>query len=221
MKHFNEGLWADFVRGIASEDVHREMQTHLESGCVACQLVVDWIQRVEGVAAADRKQEIPSECIAQAKGIFPQPGTRNSWIDDLVATMGELVLATGFEAEGAGVRSLSTAAGGGRMMFRAGDYQIHVNVAGPTAGESGEIVGQISNDADPPSSHEGIVVQATANGRMLSETTANRFGEFVMEYPFLEQATLRLASRERALLIEVPLYQEPSVSGKSPTIEGE
>jgi len=208
MKHFNEGLWVDFVRGTASKDVQQEMQTHLNTGCVACQSVVDWMQRVEGVAAADRKQEIPREWIARARAIFRQPGTKNAWIDDLVAIMGELIFATRFEVEGAGIRSFSTAAGGGRMMFRAGDYQIHVNVAGPTAGEPGEIVGQISNDADPPGSQEGMVVQATANGRMLSETTANRFGEFVMEYPFLEQATLRLASRERALLIEVPLYQE-------------
>jgi hypothetical protein len=208
MKHFNDSLWADFVRGVVNHDTRREMEAHLESGCATCQSAKQWLQRVEGVAALDRKHAIPNRWIARAREVFPLNGTNNTWIEDLVATIGELVFETRFDAQPSGIRSLPTTATGGRMVFRAGDYRIHVSVESPTVGEPGEIVGQISNDLDPPESLEGIVVQAIAGGRMLSETTANRFGEFVIEYLFLEQATLRLASRERGLRIEVPLYPE-------------
>jgi hypothetical protein len=207
MKHFNESLWADFVRGLVDADARRAMEAHLGTGCKTCLSTKNWLQRVEGVAAVDRKQEIPSSWIARAREVFPPSGTKSTWIEDLVAIVGGLVFETRLEAQPAGIRSLP-ATSGGRMVFRAGDYRIHVSIELPTAGESGEIVGQISNDLDPPESQEGIVVQAVTGGRMLRETTANRFGEFVIEYPFLEMATLRLASRERKLRIEIPLYTE-------------
>lgn len=225
MKHFNEGLWADFVRGVLDDALRTEMELHLRTGCAGCQATVDWMREVEAVASIDRTVEIPQEWITRALEVFPQGAVRNNWIQDLATTMAELIFQTGPDWRPAGVRSAAgttvfgvdeSSPAAGRVVYRAGDYRVDVSFETPSANEPGEIVGQISCETDPSRSVEGFLVQAASaesQGRLLGETTANRFGEFVMDYPFVERATLRIASRERGLRIEFPLGVTRQSSG--------
>lgn len=214
MKHYNDESWADFVRGVAPADLRQEMLAHLSGGCQPCQLSVNWMEQIQQVAKLD--SEIPPELVRAVREIFPQAGVRNDWVGSLRPLVANLVFAASGGWQPAGVRTSSTAAvapataNGGRMIFDAGDFRVHVKVEPPTVHEPGEIVGEIKNRTEPADSLEGVVVQSLASGRMISETTVNRFGEFLIDYPFLDDTVLRLAFKERGVRIDLVLDRQSS-----------
>ena len=67
-----------------------------------------------------------------------------------------------------------------------------------------------ARERDRQENVEGIVVQVVCTGRTLGETSTNRFGEFVVEYPQGKAVILRLALRARGERIEVPLNGKQS-----------
>jgi hypothetical protein len=202
--HFSEQRWGDFVRGLADEDHRQEMQAHLESGCAQCLEIANHLGLVAKLGASDSAHEVPQDVLNHALGIF-EPAPVSTWMDSLTPVIAELISSSRGDWQLAGVRSHSASVGDDRMLFRAGDYSVDLALDPPLAGTAGEIVGQIANELDQDEKLDGILVQMVVAGRTLGETSTNRFGEFLMDYPAKKNATLRFALKHRGQRIDLPL----------------
>jgi hypothetical protein len=205
--HFSDLEWADFARGFANAP---EIRNHLDAECPACRQMAGALAHVEQTGAADRVLNIPAAVLARAQEIF-QPA-QTGWMEALRTVVVELVSHVPLDLRPAGVRSLGSVEGslGDRFLYRAGNYAVDLKVEPPMLADSGEIIGQILNDSDAHDNLDGVVVQMVAPGKtilgkIIGETSTNRFGEFLIEYPALTQATLRFALKRQGERIDLPL----------------
>jgi hypothetical protein len=68
VKHFDTASWADFVRGLVSEDRAREQQRHLDTGCVRCNRHLEMLRSVAADAASE--QEPPAWAVRSVTTFF-------------------------------------------------------------------------------------------------------------------------------------------------------
>lgn len=208
MKHYSDESWTDFARGAVAADRNDEMAAHLATGCEMCRSAVTWISQIQQIAALDTSIPVPPGVVHAALEIFPQANRTNQWLGTLRQVAAELIFDAGLAWQPLGIRSAVMPAStdpGGRMIFDAENYRIHVKIERPTLGEPGEIVGEIKNRLDPADRLEGVVVQALSSGRSLGQTTTNRFGEFLIDYPFVDDTMLRLGLKDKGVRIDLML----------------
>ena len=210
--HFSEQRWSDFVRGLADDAHHHEIQSHLDSGCQLCCAIERQLRSVAKLGASDRALDIPAEAVARARGLFDPAhssaavaSTSTKWMDSLTPILAELVSSVRADWQLAGVRSSSAGVSGDRMLFRAGDYSVDLELEPPLDHEAGEIIGQIANERNADDTLEGIPVQMVVSGRILGETSTNSFGEFLMDYPAKKRVSLRFALKDRGQRIDLSL----------------
>ncbi|MCX6598079.1 MAG: hypothetical protein NTV70_17120 [Acidobacteria bacterium] len=200
--HFGDGQWADFVRGTASPLDASAMQQHLDSGCPDCQASVRWLQQVVQSAAADSNLQVPPELTMGAVALFDRATADTGWTRRLKQIRAVLILDQPLEWQPAGVRAVSAPSSGRKQSYRAGDYTVDLTLEYPTD-VAGEVVGQLGNTSS--GSAEGVLVQCIQSGRPVGETTTNRFGEFILNFPARKRSTLRLVFRDQERRIDLPL----------------
>ena len=207
--HFSNEQWSDFVRGVADEVIRGEMHAHLESGCSACLATVQWLGDFARAASVERELDVPARLVQQAREIFVTAPPRPRWVDTWEIIAFELVRQATLGLQPAGVRSTAAMPVNStdRMLFRAGDYSVDLQVESPGPLSDGEIVGQITNERDNESL-DGTAVEVVVAGRAVNETVTNRFGEFVIEWPLVQHAVLRFALTHRKRRIELPISVE-------------
>ena len=204
-RHFSDELWADFVRGIGDEAARKEMQAHLDSACTECQVSHRWLEAIVRFAVAERQSEVPDAVERQAHLIHGAT-SRPRWIETWEKITAQLIKQAALTWQPAGVRSPGAGPeAAGRMLFRAGDYLVDLQVETPSSGNGHEIVGQIANEQEQGENLDGIIVEMVVPGRTLRETATNRFGEFVIECPAVRNAILRFGLTHRKQRIELPL----------------
>jgi hypothetical protein len=199
MKHFSAEEWSDYVRGLSPPEQRKEMEKHLQSGCVDCRGTIDWLNDV--VQAAAEAAEPPEQLVAEARAVFKATEDR-SWIDKLQQLAAESVFDSRRDALPAGVRS--GASGTVRLRYRAAEYSVDLMLA--KAESSLSLIGQIANESNPGEMMGGVLVQLiAAAGRTLSETKTNRFGEFVLDQRHQRGVKLRIALRDAGKKIDLPI----------------
>jgi hypothetical protein len=205
--HFDDARWTDFVRGLAGESVSRAIQAHLDARCESCCAMLSWLEHVQRLGSADARESVPDYLVRSAQEIFTPREKATGWIDKLEAMTGELVSSFGRNWQLAGVRATEDVqtAEVDRMLFRAGQYFMDLRLEPPSALSAGEITGQIYEEGDSGDNLDGIVVQLVVPGRILDETTTNRFGEFLLGYPERPSTTVRFALKHRMQRIDLPL----------------
>ena len=92
-----------------------------------------------------------------------------------------------------------------RVVYRAGDYSVDLSMESEDSADRREMVGQISRELDPQATLAGVIVQVLAAGKPVSETTTNRFGEFMIELPQRNSVVLRFAMKQQGHRIDLPL----------------
>jgi len=205
--HFTDGQWADFVRGITEEPAGDLMRRHLASGCPSCSVTVRLLDALAQAGLREGQLQIPEPVIQRAREIFTPPAAAPGLVQTWHTIAGQLIRQASLTWQPDGVRSPADAGAspGERKMFRAGDYIVDLQLEAPSSDKAAEIVGQIANENDAEDSLGGIIVEMVIPGRTLTGTSTNRFGEFVLECPAVENAVLRIALRERRQRIELPL----------------
>lgn len=203
-EHYTDELWSDFVRKALAPPAEQAMQAHLLAGCSRCAQTVELLGHVARFATAEPARAVPPELTAAAIRLFQPAPAGVSWAEKLQAIAASLVWEQHPELLPQGVRSAAQT--GHRLVYRAGDYAVDLNIERPP-GEPGEIIGQISNELDGQELLDGILVQVVAPGRTLVETATNRFGEFIIEYPVVKTALLRFVLGQKSQRIDLPLNE--------------
>jgi hypothetical protein len=205
--HFTEAQWTDYVRGIADGSDSRQIESHLESGCAECRYTVQWLTRIAQAGFRESEVEVPQDVVQRAREIFVARPSAPSIFENWQTIVAQLIREASLTWQPVGVRSPAEATGhvGERKVFRAGDYIVDLQLDAPGTGNPAEIVGQIAVENEKGESLDGIHVEMVIPGRTLTETSTNRFGEFVIACPAVQHAILRFALPERKQRIELPL----------------
>ena len=203
-EHYTDELWSDFVRKALAPAAQQAMQAHLLASCARCTQTAELLGHVARFATAEPARDVPPELTAAAIQFFQPAPASSPWAEKLQNIAAALIWDQQAEFLPQGVRS--SAQTGQRLVYRAGDYSVDLNIE-RLPGEPGEIIGQISNELDRQELMDGILVQVVSPGRTLVETATNRFGEFIIEYPAAKSALLRFVLGQKSQRIDLPLKQ--------------
>ena len=174
MKHFTSAEWIDFVNQVVPDDKRKGMQEHLESGCRRCGQIMDLWQKVQKTATVAASCQPPDDIVRVAKAQFAIHGLRgkrketNSLIEMLFDSFSQPALA--------GVRSVGAETR--QMLYRAGPYQIDVQIEAQPEGNRLIVTGQLMDAVHPEVVGRDVFVTLSNRRGHLVKTVTNQFGEF-------------------------------------------
>lgn len=206
MKHFSLADWVDFVRGVVEKDRKEAMQSHLESGCKACNKAAKTWAHVHEAAKRERAYEPPESAVRMAKSHLPLQGKseKKSKVQLLFDSFQTPVTA--------GVRSTATAAR--QMLYGIGTYRIDLHMEPQMDSDKVSVVGQILNSADPGKTGAQVTVSLLRGSKVVAQAQTNTLGEFRLECSLEGQLQLLLAlPREREARIPLLVPSEPAITG--------
>ncbi len=68
-RHYGEGDWCDYVRGLTAAEARAEMEAHLAAGCARCEELRGMAAELRAFAEAEAGFEVPDELVARAAGL--------------------------------------------------------------------------------------------------------------------------------------------------------
>ena len=212
-EHFSSPQWVDRVRGLLPEDVRKEMDQHLSTGCDECRAAYAAWAGFAAFAEDEAGFEPPRDAVRVAKTYLAQrtlldgrAGTarRRAWAPSLLATL----VFDSMQAAGAGVRS---GAGYSRhLLFAAQSLAIDLHVE--TASKPGWflLAGQIADSGRPDQLPRKIDLCLVDGDRELSAFQTNDFGEFQCTFDRRKDLTLLLGLESGAIALPLEVLFTPS-----------
>lgn len=173
MKHVTTEEGIDLVNEVLSPSQRLALERHLECGCERCMKAISRWRRVRRMAAAEVSYQPPREAARIAKAAFAgSPWARARKASGIIEVLFDSFLQPALE----GVRSAG--AGTRRMLYRAGPFQVDLQIEAPAGGGSVVVTGQLLDLRDPEivGSHVPLML-SNLRGRVIRATT-NQFGEF-------------------------------------------
>jgi hypothetical protein len=194
MEHFTTEEWIDFMNQVVPNETRAEMQQHL-FGCKRCARELDLWQKVHETAAKENGWQPPDEILRIAKQAFQSVGRTTSLTSSLVEVLFDSFLQPAI----AGARS--AAMGSRQMLYRAGNYQIDIQLELKPGTNLVAVAGQIMDVSLPDSVSRRIPVTLSNLQGHVIYTATNEFGEFRAEI-----------QNSGDLELSVPRYGESSIT---------
>ena len=101
-RHFDITEWADYVRNVVSAEQHREMLTHLQSGCSKCEKLQALLSRLVTICLRETSFELPRYAEQQVKALMGLARTPRR--SALARLLGSLIYDSRNDPQPAGVR---------------------------------------------------------------------------------------------------------------------
>ncbi len=185
-KHFAAEEWVDFVNGQLSTERMQTMQQHLDAHCGTCSKVVELWQHVRQAAQRESRYEAPESAVRHVRNAFamaqPLEGKRRFEIP-------RLVFDSLWQPAAVGVRSAASTPR--RLVYRAGEVAIEMQIEPEPHSERINIAGQLSNATQQGEGLTEIPVVVTGPKGKIAEASTNRFGEF--QLGFVPEAGVRIS----------------------------
>jgi hypothetical protein len=174
MRHFTMEEWIDFVNQVTPTEQRAAMQAHLQSGCERCAKEVALWGRVRGTAARESALQPPTEILQSVKAAFGAAGIGRprKKKDSVIEVLFDSVLQPAL----AGARSVTI--GSRQMLYRAGSYQVDVQIEVKAGSNAVVVAGQIMDVSAPHFVAKGIPVTLSSLRGHVVYTATNEFGEF-------------------------------------------
>jgi hypothetical protein len=188
MKHFSGQEWVDFVRDRLGEDRKAEMRTHLDQGCQRCQREANVWLRVRETASRQRADEPADSTVRFVKGSFAISGRSSTRLSR--GFLAEVLFDSGHEPLPVGVRSAASSSR--QLLYGAGDIRIDLRLEPQVDSESVSLIGQILDSSNPETAPAETTVALLKDGKVVSEASTNRFGEFRLECDLGSRLELRV-----------------------------
>ena len=188
MKHFSSQEWVDFVRDRLGEDRKAEMRTHLDQGCQRCQREANVWLRVRETASRQRADDPADSTVRFVKRSFAVSGRSSARLSR--GFLAEILFDSCHEPLPVGVRSAAPSSR--QLLYGAGDIRIDLRLEPQVDSESVSLIGQILDSANPETGPGETTVALLKGGKVLSEASTNRFGEFRLECDLGSRLELRL-----------------------------
>jgi hypothetical protein len=176
MRHFTTEDWIDFVNQVTPIDRRAAMQQHLQ-GCNRCAEELALWERVRTTAARESALQPPAEALQAVNAAFWASGFGKAQkkTDSVIEVLFDSLLQPALP----GVRSVTI--GSRQMLYRAGSYQVDVQIEVKADSSLVLVAGQIMDVSKPEFLTEGIPVTLSSMRGHVVCTSTNEFGEFRAE----------------------------------------
>jgi hypothetical protein len=176
MKHFNNEEWIDFVNQVAAHRKLELMRKHLGS-CKACTKKMELWRKVRETAAPEGRFQPPAGTLRIVKSAFASAGmkARQKKSASVVEVLFDSLLQPALQ----GARSSNMATR--QMLYRAGSYQLDIQIEVMPGGALLMVTGQLMDVSTPEMVSAGVRVALSDGSENLAYTVTNEFGEFRAE----------------------------------------
>jgi hypothetical protein len=176
MSHFSEQVWADFVRGASAVEANREVEAHLETGCVDCRAEYNTWNQLRIAAAYERTYAPPEELVRRLKLEFtrnhaaaPEPSVAIAVFDSLLQPF-----PAGFRSGSAIPRQL---------LYEGEGLTVDLRLERAPHSRTISAMGQVLDKRIPQTPlDKGSITLWTTRGLPILETFPNLQGEFELEF---------------------------------------
>jgi hypothetical protein len=200
-EHFGAEQWADFVRGLLSDNQNRSMQDHLDAGCKTCSKSLEFWQEIQAIAKRESLYDVPEWVLRYVGNAFSATAKLGGGAKAALC-IPRLVLDSFCQPACAGVRS--TAGAPRRLLYKSDDIAVELQLEPELSSERVMMVGQVSNvTLGGKGVGEVRIFLSSANGEIARAST-NKLGEFLFSFVPEKglQVALDLANGEQ---IAIPL----------------
>ncbi len=174
MEHFSTQKWVDFVRGKADSSTARELQAHLDRGCLACLKSADLWGFVMQQTRRSKRTQPPDSSMRAVRNSFrlrkvvPFPSGRLD-LATLQFDSNRALLATG---------TRSVQASGRQLLYKSGSVCIDMRMEPTPGSDSIVLIGQLLDSMNPGQGIADVPVSLLSKGDTLSRKRTNDAGEF-------------------------------------------
>jgi len=161
------------------------MEQHLEDGCETCQESLRLWRTVAETANGEVRSEVPDDLLRSCQAAFAEWWRR--YVLPKRATFARLIFDSLFEPLPAGVRGSGPAPR--RVLERAGRWSVDLRFE-PTAGKRMVMTGQVLRLGKRGAEQMNMPVLLMRRGALLTDTVANQFGEFQLQFDLADDLQL-------------------------------
>lgn len=204
-RHFDTTEWADYARNAIDPERHREMESHLQAGCLRCDKVKQLFSRLATVCVRENAYQVPQSVERQVKALAAlAKAPRSTFLQRVLASLAYDSLN---DPQPVGVRGSHQISR--HVLFHAGDYSVDLRFEHEKGSASMVLVGQIANQKAPEEAMSNLPVILLAGEREVSRSISNSYGEFQMEYVPDSDLRLLVPLQTRGQELEVLLGRTP------------
>jgi hypothetical protein len=199
MQHFPIEDWADFVRGVASDEQKARLQDHLDRGCDHCiKTVTRWSSFAEN-ARQELSYEPPVRSLHIARSyFFGYQSVLNQASGFRLAVLAFDSFQLGFVG---GIRSGADAPR--QLMYTCDDLVVDLQVVSrATYGLA--LTGQVMSSGENVVDTEGLALSVLRDDETLQKATSNEFGEFQISLPLEENLQLLITMEGAMVVLQLP-----------------
>lgn len=202
MTHFEEKVWADYVRNTSQPETKNAVQKHLAEGCQECSQALSTWQLLAAAASRERAYAPPRDVVRMVKQEFAVQYPEK---EEKTTILASLVFDSFANAATAGVRSAAVNAR--QLLYSANDITIDLRFEFQPMKSRAVVVGQVLENRNA----SGLPIPLLLfndRGAAVMETETSEFGEFQFEFDTNERLRLsfELSSNRR---VQVPLSDLP------------
>ena len=166
----------DYLDNRLPETEAARVAAHLATACAACGQTRNWYEQVRGLAAADDSVAPPPWAFKRAVRIFETERQRPRAAHRIGKAIAALVFDSFARPQLAGVRSTETT--NRQLLYRAGDYQIDLQIA-PSEHAHADLIGQVLKEGEATfESVAGLRLDIARGGETVFSATTDAMGEF-------------------------------------------
>jgi hypothetical protein len=174
MKHFSTQEWVDFVNQVLTSDQREAMQKHLATGCKHCAETVSMWQKVRETASAEASYQPSPDAVRMAKAAFAASGLAQTKKESRALV--EVLFDSFLQPAVAGARSVVV--GTRQMLYRAGPYQVDIQIEPKPGSNRIVITGQLLALSNTEVVSRDIPVTLSNHRGHSVIASTNQFGEF-------------------------------------------
>jgi hypothetical protein len=207
--HFDVAEWTDYVRNLVPPPQNREMQVHLQQGCLQCNTAQEWLSRFAGACARMAAYNVPDPI-----GVFIKPqlsSRRPRPVSALKRVWATLQYDSLTDPQPSGARAGSQTCR--HLLFQAGDYSVDLRFEREKRSANLTLVGQIANRKDRQRSMADALVMLFSGSQEVARCVSNSFGEFQFEYVPQPDLHLRVPLADMEQEIQVTLGDRRTFEG--------
>jgi hypothetical protein len=205
MKHFSEGDWADFVRGVALPELAATLQRHLDSGCKTCLKANVMWRSLSDIARDEAGPPPPDGAVRTAKACYRAYRLWES--TSRVPTLAELVFDSFRQPAAVGVRSSRNSAR--QFLYKSEGVDVDIHTHFHPDSNRVFLTGQVLDSSNPNANMKDISVMLVDERAMLAQTVTNASGEFQLEFDHTQNAWIKIDRWEQRPIVMVLGNLEP------------
>ncbi|HEV3040533.1 MAG TPA: hypothetical protein VHA33_22410 [Candidatus Angelobacter sp.] len=207
--HFDVAEWTDYVRNLVPPPQNREMEVHLQQGCIQCNTAQEWLSKFARTCARMSAYNVPDHF----GGFVPSPvfPRRTLPVPALKRVWATLQYDSLTDPQPSGARAGQQASR--HLLFQAGAYAIDVRFEREKGSAHLMLAGQIAKREDKRQALVDSPVMLFSGSQEVARCTSNEFGEFQFDYVPQPDLHLRVPLPDAGEEIQVTLSDRKTFEG--------